>query len=84
MAMGRYDDDSYRLFDANHLRMTWPGKDYYNPAMADTNDIHEPFADAFDRNKHPRMPWHDVHACVGGRLAQGGLGERGAPWRLRG
>lgn len=32
LGFGRYDSPSHKLKDACHLRCTWPGKDYYNPA----------------------------------------------------
>ena len=32
LGFGRYDTAEHRMTDASHLRCTWPGKDYYNPA----------------------------------------------------
>ncbi|ODQ64212.1 phospholipase D/nuclease [Nadsonia fulvescens var. elongata DSM 6958] len=48
----------------------WPGKDYSNPRVKDFYDLDKPFEDMYDRNKVPRMPWHDVHMMTMGNPAR--------------
>jgi hypothetical protein len=33
LGFGRYDTPAHALTDRCHLHCTWPGKDYYNPAV---------------------------------------------------
>ncbi|CAK9299593.1 unnamed protein product [Gordionus sp. m RMFG-2023] len=44
----------------------WIGKDYSNLIYKDFAQVNEPFTDLIDRNKIPRMPWHDVSAVLYG------------------
>lgn len=48
----------------------WPGKDYSNPRVHDFYNLDHPYEDMYDRNKVPRMPWHDVHQMVVGQPAR--------------
>lgn len=48
----------------------WIGKDYTNFIMKDFSNLDAPLADLVDRNCFPRMPWHDVGACVVGAAAR--------------
>ena len=48
----------------------WIGKDYCNFIVKDFNNLEAPFDDIIDRNKIPRMPWHDVAGCVCGPAAR--------------
>jgi phospholipase D1/2 len=68
LAFGRWDSRSHCVTDENHLRMTWPGEDYYNPAVQTFFEVEKPSLDFFDRTVIPRMPWHDV----GVKLTNGG------------
>jgi phosphatidylserine/phosphatidylglycerophosphate/cardiolipin synthase-like enzyme len=65
---GRFDDPQYRLCDDTFLRLTWPGKDYYNPRHAPGNPK-SPYVDSFDRRDKCRMPWQDVMIEVDGNAA---------------
>lgn len=46
----------------------WIGKDYTNFILRDFSDLNQPFDDLIDRNKLPRMPWHDIASVVVGEL----------------
>ncbi|VDK78403.1 unnamed protein product [Litomosoides sigmodontis] len=56
----------------------WVGKDYTNFIHKDFVELDMPFhdtdttdfSDFIDRNVTPRMPWHDIHACVYGSAAR--------------
>ncbi|KAK2717720.1 hypothetical protein QYM36_006488, partial [Artemia franciscana] len=48
----------------------WMGKDYTNFILKDFSKLDEPYEDLIDRITTPRMPWHDVCAAVGGRVAR--------------
>ena len=48
----------------------WVGKDYGNTFQGGArNELEHPFDDYIDRNKIPRMPWHDVGCAFTGRPA---------------
>ena len=49
----------------------WVGKDYGNTFQGGArNELKHPFDDYIDRNKIPRMPWHDVGCAFSGRPAR--------------
>ncbi|KAK3578554.1 hypothetical protein CHS0354_025266 [Potamilus streckersoni] len=48
----------------------WIGKDYVNFIFKDPVDVHNPFEDLINREKTPRMPWHDIGAVVYGKAAR--------------
>jgi phospholipase D1/2 len=56
--------------DGEEVHQKWVGKDFFNPFIEDAKDLHEPFADQFDRSKQPRMPWHDIASAVYGPAAR--------------
>ncbi len=62
LTWGRWDNAQHPLVDQKSELFI--GDDYYNPCIynVDSNDI--------DRNKHPRMPWHDVHMKIEGPAAR--------------
>lgn len=69
LCIGRFDSKDHSITDAvapyRHL-----GKDYSNPLVKDfdTNrDVND--SELIDRQKCPRMPWHDVHCMVIGQAA---------------
>lgn len=55
--------------DAEHCQL-FPGKDYSNPRVQDFFRLNEPYEEMYDRNKAPRMPWHDVAMQVVGQPAR--------------
>ncbi|KAI3448533.1 hypothetical protein Pfo_005198 [Paulownia fortunei] len=64
LCFGRYDTIEHRVGDFPSL--FWPGKDYYNPRESEPNSWEDTLKDELDREKYPRMPWHDVHCAVWG------------------
>lgn len=64
LCFGRYDTTEHKIGDFPPF--LWPGKDYYNPRESEPNSWEDTLKDELDREKHPRMPWHDVHCAVWG------------------
>ncbi|KAL8553907.1 hypothetical protein ACS0TY_002247 [Phlomoides rotata] len=64
LCFGRYDTTEHRVSDLPSF--LWPGKDYYNPRESEPNSWEDTLKDELDREKYPRMPWHDVHCAVWG------------------
>ncbi|KAF3922487.1 hypothetical protein AA313_de0208815 [Arthrobotrys entomopaga] len=58
---GPKDPDKYQL---------WPGKDYSNPRVEDFYELNKPYDEMYDRQKIPRMPWHDISMQVVGQPAR--------------
>ncbi|KAK9480928.1 hypothetical protein V1514DRAFT_274630 [Lipomyces japonicus] len=48
----------------------WVGKDYSNARVQDFYELNRPYHDMYDRQKIPRMPWHDVHMQIVGQPAR--------------
>ncbi|KAM2713038.1 hypothetical protein EV1_032963 [Malus domestica] len=64
LCFGRYDTVEHKVGDCPpHI---WPGKDYYNPRESEPNSWEDAMQDELDREKYPRMPWHDVHCALWG------------------
>ncbi|RDI82881.1 hypothetical protein Vi05172_g7070 [Venturia inaequalis] len=55
--------------DADHCQL-WPGKDYSNPRVQDFYKLNQPYEEMYDRNKVPRMPWHDIGMQIIGQPAR--------------
>ena len=55
--------------DADHCQL-WPGKDYSNPRVQDFYALEKPYEEMYDRDKIPRMPWHDIHMQIVGQPAR--------------
>jgi phospholipase D1/2 len=55
--------------DADHCQL-WPGKDYSNPRVQDFYALDKPYEEMYDREKVPRMPWHDIAMQVVGQPAR--------------
>ncbi|KAK4795592.1 hypothetical protein SAY86_027918 [Trapa natans] len=64
LCFGRYDTNEHKVSDFPPI--LWPGKDYYNPRESEPNSWEETATDEIDREKYPRMPWHDVHCALWG------------------
>ena len=83
LCFGRWDTPDHRVVDdkrtgkehadfprdADNCQM-WPGKDYSNPRVQDFFDLFEPYGEMYDRNKTPRMPWHDIGMQIVGQPAR--------------
>ncbi|KAL6947140.1 hypothetical protein ACO0QE_002011 [Hanseniaspora vineae] len=68
LCLGRYDTCKYPLTDkARELkRQYYPAKDYSNARLMDFKNVNLPFENMQDRNKDPRMPWHDAQLKIVG------------------
>ncbi|XP_078159578.1 phospholipase D zeta 1-like isoform X2 [Carex rostrata] len=64
LSFGRYDNPEHKVGD--FPPSIWPGKDYYNPRESEPNSWEDTMKDALDREKYPRMPWHDVQCALWG------------------
>lgn len=64
LCFGRYDTVNHRVGD--FPSQIWPGKDYYNPRESEPNSWEDMLKDELDRQRYPRMPWHDVHCALWG------------------
>ncbi|CAN4111032.1 unnamed protein product [Withania somnifera] len=64
LCFGRYDTREHML--ADQPPFIWPGKDYYNPRESEPNSWEDAMKDELEREKYPRMPWHDVHCALWG------------------
>ncbi|KZV19469.1 phospholipase D p1 [Dorcoceras hygrometricum] len=64
LCFGRYDTSEHKVGDCPPC--LWPGKDYYNPRESEPNSWEDAMKDEIDREKYPRMPWHDVHCALWG------------------
>ncbi|KAK9288199.1 hypothetical protein L1049_016648 [Liquidambar formosana] len=64
LCFGRYDTHEHKVGD--YPPLVWPGKDYYNPRESEPNSWEDTMKDELDREKYPRMPWHDVHCALWG------------------
>ncbi|KAJ9549637.1 hypothetical protein OSB04_022180 [Centaurea solstitialis] len=64
LCFGRYDSYEHKVGDRPPL--IWPGKDYYNPRESEPNSWEDTLKDELNREKYPRMPWHDVHCALWG------------------
>lgn len=63
------DPEARNPDDFTHFQI-FPGKDYSNPRVMDFIELDKPYEDMYDRNKVPRMPWHDVHMMTAGQPAR--------------
>lgn len=64
LCFGRYDSPEHKVGDVPP--QIWPGKDYYNPRESEPNSWEDTMKDELEREKYPRMPWHDVHCALWG------------------
>ncbi|KAK7246359.1 hypothetical protein RIF29_41226 [Crotalaria pallida] len=64
LCFGRFDTSEHKVADSPPL--IWPGKDYYNPRESEPNSWEDTMKDELERERYPRMPWHDVHCALWG------------------
>ncbi|KAK7529264.1 uncharacterized protein J3D65DRAFT_642933 [Phyllosticta citribraziliensis] len=64
-----FELDNHLPKDADHCQM-WPGKDYSNPRVHDFYALDKPYEEMYDREKVPRMPWHDIGMQIVGQPAR--------------
>ncbi|EJC97886.1 phospholipase D [Fomitiporia mediterranea MF3/22] len=75
LSFGRWDTPQHILIDTPGVdsedpAQIWPGKDYSNARMSDFFTLNKPFEDMYDRERIPRMPWHDVGVQIVGQPAR--------------
>ena len=83
MCFGRWDTQRHILVDNKPLRpeklseledienmRVWPGKDYSNPRVLDFHTLNQPDVDLYNRERVPRMPWHDIGMQILGQPAR--------------
>ena len=63
LCWGRWDIHEHPIVEPNNPdeMYKWPGIDYSNGRINDFDKVREYLKENVDRNKKPRMPWHDVH-----------------------
>ena len=68
LCYGRSDRNDHLLSDELWLKdktnALWPGIDYYNVRLRDFQNVQDFEQEPYDRNKDPRMPWHDISIKV--------------------
>ncbi|KAK5734900.1 Phospholipase D1 [Elasticomyces elasticus] len=86
LCFGRWDDSCHSLTDDkltgfeldlpggvqrdSENCQVWPGKDYSNPRVQDFYALSQPYEEMYDRQKVPRMPWHDIAMQMVGQPAR--------------
>jgi phospholipase D1/2 len=68
LCYGRYDTSEHKLKD-NQEPFCWNGIDYSNSRIADFADVKMHLKTCLDRNRQPRMPWHDIAVKAVGKVA---------------
>ena len=63
LCWGRWDIHEHPIVEPNNSDeiYKWPGIEYSNSRINDFDKVKEYLKENVDRNKMPRMPWHDVH-----------------------
>ena len=71
LCWGRFDINQHPIVEKEneaHLYL-YPGSDYINERQVDLHDVENFYKEQIDRNKFPRMGWHDIHTMVQGPIA---------------
>ena len=58
------DEESHPLTDLGPYEYFYPGIDYANSRISDFKNVKTPEISHLNREKTPRMPWHDVAMMV--------------------
>eukprot|EP01064_Diplonema_japonicum_P028747 TRINITY_DN4491_c5_g1_i1.p1 TRINITY_DN4491_c5_g1~~TRINITY_DN4491_c5_g1_i1.p1 ORF type:complete len:846 (+),score=202.84 TRINITY_DN4491_c5_g1_i1:43-2538(+) len=69
---GRFDTQEHPLYDAGDGGELFPGLDYRNPVLLADDAVTQtktPFVSALNKRTTHRLPWHDLHLRLKGRLA---------------
>ena len=70
LCWGRYDINEHPIVEKEneaHLYL-YPGADYINERQVDLHETEKFDKEQIDRNKMPRMGWHDIHTMVQGPI----------------
>ena len=71
LCWGRFDINQHPIVEKEneaHLYL-YPGSDYINERQVDLHETENFYKEQIDRNKFPRMGWHDIHTMVQGPIA---------------
>lgn len=68
LCYGRWDTNDHELVDNGPVQI-WKGIDYSNVRVSDYTEVENWNRDLVDRNKIPRMPWHDIAVKAVGKVA---------------
>ena len=70
LCWGRYDTGKHPIVEEENSSHTYyyPGSDYINERQVDLHEVDKFYIEQLNRNKLPRMAWHDVHTMVEGPI----------------
>ena len=70
LCWGRYDTSKHPIVEEENESHTYyyPGSDYINERQVDLHEVEKFYNEQLNRNKMPRMAWHDVHTMVEGPI----------------
>ena len=70
LCWGRFDTNEHSIVEEENEthKYFYPGADYVNERQVDMHDVDIFYKEQLDRNKMPRMAWHDVHTMVKGPI----------------
>ena len=66
LAIGRYENMDYHLFEPKKDLTYFKGADFVNPTIKDSALTREYEKCMIDQTKQPRMPWRDIHMMIKG------------------
>lgn len=73
LCFGRFDNNAHTLADHSpdkNYNQIWPGQDYSNARIKDFDNIRQPYQDSINRERYPKMGWHDIALQTKGRVAK--------------
>ena len=70
LCWGRFDCSQHPIVEESNKTHNYyyPGSDYVNERQVDLHDVDIFYKEQLDRDKMPRMAWHDVHTMVKGPI----------------
>ena len=68
LCWGRFDTNKHPIVEKENKDKIYyyPGADYINERCCDVHDVDKFYLEQTNRNKLPRMGWHDIHTMVEG------------------
>lgn len=71
LCYGRFDMDTYPLYDPGDEKNIWfPGQDYSNVRLKDFTNVDQYDRTLIDRKSNPRMPWRDIAVSIEGEVVK--------------
>ena len=70
LCWGRYDTHKHPIVEEENVNKIYfyPGADYMSERTCDMHDVDKFNVEQIDRNKYPRIGWHDIHTMVEGPI----------------